>query len=84
MQKCDNNPVSLTNAAPRCTSMSKRTGRRCGAPAVRGWSVCYHHGAGGGAPEGKRNGAFRHSARSYQAITPLKLTGMMQRVQRDG
>ena len=42
--------------SPRCTATSKRTKRACQAPAVSGWSVCRFHGAGGGAPKGKRNG----------------------------
>jgi len=39
---------------PRCTAKSKRTGKRCRTPAVRGWRVCRMHGARGGAP--KANG----------------------------
>ena len=38
----------------------ERTGQRCKAPAVRGWSVCRFHGARGGAPKGKANGAWKH------------------------
>jgi hypothetical protein len=45
--------------APRCCATSKRTKQPCKAPAVRGWTVCRFHGAGGGAPEGRRNGAYR-------------------------
>lgn len=45
--------------APRCAARSKRTGRPCGAPAMRGWRVCRNHGAGGGAPKGLRNGRFK-------------------------
>ena len=40
MTKRDENPMSAANAAPRCTARSKRTGERCGGPAVSGWSVC--------------------------------------------
>src|SRR3954451_5459223 len=47
--------------APRCTARSKRTGQPCRAPAVSGWRVCRMHGAGGGAPKGKRNGRYRSS-----------------------
>ena len=47
-------------AAPRCTATSKRTRKPCQAPAVRGWTVCRFHGARGGAPKGKANGAYRH------------------------
>jgi hypothetical protein len=31
------------------------------------------HGAGGGAPEGKRNGNFKHGARSKETIEFWKL-----------
>ena len=46
--------------APRCTAKSKRTGKRCRAPAVRGCRVCRMHGARGGAPTGEQNGNYRH------------------------
>ena len=39
------NPMHRCNAAPRCTAKSKRTGKRCCAPAVRGYRVCRMHGA---------------------------------------
>ena len=47
---------------------SKRTGLPCGSPAVTGWSVCRMHGAGGGAPAGKRNGNYRHGSRTIEAM----------------
>ena len=53
--------------APRCTARSKRSGQRCGAPAVRGWKVCRFHGARGGAPEGEANGAWKHGRYSKAA-----------------
>jgi glucans biosynthesis protein len=56
------------NAAPRCRARSKRTGNRCKAPAVYGYRVCRMHGAKGGAPAGKRNGAYKHGGRSAEAI----------------
>ena len=46
--------------SPRCKAISKRTGQPCQAPAVSGWKVCRFHGAGGGAPKGRANGAYRH------------------------
>jgi hypothetical protein len=56
--------VSRLFAAPRCHARAKRTGKRCRGAAVTGWRVCYHHGAGGGAPLGNENaGRGRHSAR---------------------
>jgi hypothetical protein len=48
-------------------------GKRCRAPAVRGWKVCRMHGARGGAPEGKRNGNYKHGARSKEVIALTKL-----------
>lgn len=50
--------MALSNAK-RCKATSKRTGKRCGQPAVKGFDVCRFHGAnpGGGAgrPEGSKN-----------------------------
>ena len=46
--------------SPRCSARSKRTGQRCRAPTVSGWTVCRFHGAGGGGPKGKRNGNYKH------------------------
>jgi hypothetical protein len=63
-----NNPMHKAHAASRCTAKSKRTGQRCRAPAVRGWRVCRMHGARGGAPEGKRNGNYRHGARTKATL----------------
>jgi hypothetical protein len=54
--------------APRCNAMSKRTHNPCQAPAVRGWSVCRFHGAGGGAPKGKANGAYKHGQHTVEAV----------------
>jgi hypothetical protein len=65
--------IQKAHAAPRCKAKSKRTGQRCKAPAVRGWQVCRMHGAGGGAPEGKQNGNYRHGARSKETIALWKL-----------
>jgi hypothetical protein len=42
-----NNPMHKAYRAPRCTAKSKRTGRPCRSPAVRGWKVCRMHGARG-------------------------------------
>jgi hypothetical protein len=63
------NPMQRAHAAPRCTARSKRTRN----PAVRGWQVCRMHGARGGAPEGERNGNYRHGARSKETIELRKL-----------
>lgn len=52
--------------APRCHAKSKRSGLQCRGPAVRGKKVCRMHGARGGAPEGKRNGNYRHGAQTKE------------------
>ena len=67
------NPTQKAHAAPRCHAKSKRTGKPCRAPAVRGWKVCRMHGARGGAPEGKRNGNYRHGVRCKETIALWKL-----------
>ena len=54
--------------SPRCSARSKRTRERCRAPAVKGWTVCRFHGAGGGGPKGKRNGQYRHGRYTQEAI----------------
>jgi hypothetical protein len=53
--------------AARCSATSKRTRERCKAPAVRGWTVCRFHGAGGGAPKGKANGSYKHGLYTQEA-----------------
>ncbi len=54
--------------APRCRATSKRTGERCKAPAVRGWTVCRFHGARGGGPRGNANGAYKHGLYTAEMI----------------
>jgi hypothetical protein len=61
------NPAARLQAAPRCRATSKRSRLPCMAPAVTGWTVCRMHGAGGGAPTGKGNGAYRHGNRTKDA-----------------
>ena len=60
-------PEYAFQMAPRCTAKSKRSGKRCKAPAVRGWNVCLFHGARGGAPKGEANGAWKHGYYSVAA-----------------
>jgi hypothetical protein len=67
------NPMQRAHAAPRCSAHSKRTGKPCRAPVVRGYRVCRMHGARGGAPEGKQNGNYRHGVRSREIIGASKL-----------
>ena len=64
--KSDINPMQR---APRCAAHSRRSGLPCQAPAVTGWGVCRMHGAGGGAPRGKRNGSYRHGQRTTEAMS---------------
>ena len=62
------NLVQRMNAAPRCSATSKRSRSPCRAPAMRGWTVCRFHGARGGAPKGKANGAWKDGAYTNEAI----------------
>ena len=54
--------------ARQCTAMSKRTRKRCKAPASKGRNVCRFHGGRAGAPRGARNGAYRHGLYTKEAI----------------
>ncbi len=54
--------------ARRCSATSKRTGKPCQAPAVRGWAVCRFHGARGGAPKGAQNGSYKHGLYTKTAV----------------
>jgi len=66
--KSDVNPMQSAHDAPRCTAKSKRTGKPCKSPAVRGWAVCRMHGAGGGAGFGKAHPNYRHGIRTNEAV----------------
>lgn len=59
--------------APRCSATSKRTKKRCKAPAVRGRTVCRFHGARGGAPKGEANGSYKHGLHTQKARTERRL-----------
>ena len=70
MTETDDNlmdPAQRLRDAPRCSARAKSTGARCRCPAVRGWSVCRLHGAGGGAPSGPRHPNYRHGMRTKEA-----------------
>ena len=82
MAKAKGNLVAL-QSAPRRSATSRRAGQPCGAPAMRGWSVCYHHGAGGGAPKGERNGQYRHGAHTNEAIAARKLANLLRQLTSD-
>jgi len=76
------NPMHKAHAAPRCSAKSKRTGLPCRSPAVKGWRVCRMHGARGGAPAGKRNGRYRHGARTNEAISAARFVKALARLAR--
>src|ERR1700730_15525173 len=68
--------------APRCSATSKRTRERCKAPAVRGWTVCRFHGARGGAPKGKANGAYKHGLHTAEAVEERRMLSDLLRQSR--
>lgn len=75
--KNDDNPMQRAHQAPRCTATSKRSGKPCRAPAVRGFAVCRMHGARGGAPKGQLNGNYVHGMRTEEvqrALTDCRQT----------
>ncbi len=76
------NPMQSAHGAPRCKAKSKRTGKPCCAPAVRGCRVCRMHGARGGAPTGKQNGNYRYGARTKEAIQAVKYVNLLSRLAR--
>jgi hypothetical protein len=65
--------------APRCTARSKRTGKPCKSPAVRGWTVCRMHGARGGSKSGIEANAYKHGGRTKEAEQVRKLANEMSR-----
>jgi hypothetical protein len=73
------NPMQSAHEAPRCKAKSKRTGKSCGAPAMRGCRVCRMHGARGGAPSGERNGNYRDGTRTKEAIQAVRLVNLLSR-----
>ena len=66
--KSDANPMQSAHVSPRCTAHSKRSGLPCKNPAVRGWSACRMHGAGGGQPAGAKHPAWKHGLRSREWV----------------
>jgi len=62
------NRIFAFQKSPRCVATSKRTGKPCQAPAVRGWAVCRFHGARGGAPKGAQNGSYKHGLYTKTAV----------------
>ncbi len=68
--------------APRCVATSKRTGKPCQAPAVRGCAVCRFHGARGGAPKGAQNGNYKHGLYMNEAIAEHRALSALLRASR--
>ena len=69
--------------SPRCSARSKRTRKRCRAPAVKDWTVCRFHGAGGGGPKGKRNGMYKHGLYTDEAIEERRALSALLRASRE-
>jgi hypothetical protein len=68
--------------ALRCRAKSKRSGKPCRSPAVRGYSVCRMHGAGGGAPKGNRN-ALKHGNFTAEATALKRQISALARMARE-
>ncbi len=77
--KSNANPMQSAHDAPRGTALSKRSGFLCKSPAVRGWSVCRMHGAGGGALAGADHPNFRHGLRSQEMQEVRRLASLLSR-----
>jgi hypothetical protein len=69
--------------APRCRARSKRTGQPCQSPAVTGWKVCRHHGAGGGAPKGERNGNYKTGFFTREAVAERRMLSALLKLSRE-
>ena len=68
--------------ALRCRAKSKRSGKPCRSPAVRGYSVCRMHGAGGGAPVGNQN-ALKHGYYTAEAIEERRMVSALTKQARE-
>ena len=68
----------LMHLSPKCQATSKRSGKPCQSPAVKGKTVCRMHGTGGGAPVGNRN-ALRHGRYTAEAIGTRRLIAELVR-----
>jgi hypothetical protein len=73
------NPIQRLRDAPRCSATAKSTRQRCQSPAVRGWSVCRMHGAGGGASPGKAHPNYKHGMRTKEWTGRRKLVNELVR-----
>jgi hypothetical protein len=59
--------LEFARQAPRCRARCKHSKRPCKGPAVNGRRVCRMHGGKGGAPNGERNGNYRHGRHTQAA-----------------
>lgn len=66
-------------SARKCTAKSKRTGQNCGANAMIGKTVCYHHG--GKSPRGAASANFKHGR--YSLNLPTRLAGKYEQAKSD-
>jgi hypothetical protein len=70
MDKSDVNPMQKTlpmHQSPVCGAHSRRTGNPCRNGAMANGRCRMHGGKSPGAPEGERNGNYRHGGRTQQA-----------------
>ncbi len=79
----DESPAARLHRAPRCTATAKHSGKRCRAAAVKGWTVCRMHGARGGAPKGRANGAYRHGEHTKVAVATRRAVVALVREARE-
>ena len=77
------NPIHARFLSLRCKARSKRSGEPCKAPAVNGWQVCRMHGARGDAPDGERNGSYRHGANTNAVKDQVRQTRQLLATARD-
>jgi len=63
----------------QCTAKSKRTGQRCGAQAITGRSVCYHHG--GKSLRGNASPTFKTGR--WSKDLPTRLAALYEQTQSD-
>src|SRR5919202_3665395 len=77
-------PPWRMHQSPRCGART-RSGRPCRSPAVRGKERCRMPGGakGSGAPEGKRNGRYRHGAFTREALEARRLLARLIRQARE-
>jgi uncharacterized protein YjcR len=68
--------------ALRCHAKSKRSGKPCRSPAVRGSKVCRMHGARGGAPRGNRN-ALKHGEFAAETLALKREIQALARIARE-